>query len=200
MVLATNGASPYKTVADVIAAAKAQPGTLNVCTPGYGSINQLVLESIALDTGTKFVHVPYKGGAPAAQALVAGDIPLRYSRKLLGRALRGERQYPGPGGNHRAAFAAQSGMADAEGEAARATSMPRTGPRSWRPRPYAAADHRQAQRRSRRNPRHAGRQGALCRRRRLDHSVESGANSTPRSSAKPPFTGVIIEKANVHVD
>ena len=76
MVLATNGDSPYKSVADVIAAAKAQPGVLNVGTPGYGSINQLVLESIALNTGTKFVHVPYKGGAPAAQALVAGDIPL----------------------------------------------------------------------------------------------------------------------------
>jgi tripartite-type tricarboxylate transporter receptor subunit TctC len=76
MVLAANGASPYKTVADVIAGAKARPGILNVATPGYGSINQLVLESLALNTGTKFVHVPYKGGAPAAQALVAGDIPL----------------------------------------------------------------------------------------------------------------------------
>jgi tripartite-type tricarboxylate transporter receptor subunit TctC len=76
MVLATNADSPYKTVADVIAAAKARPNVLGVCTPGYGSINQLVLESIALNTGTKFVHVPYKGGAPAAQALVAGDIPL----------------------------------------------------------------------------------------------------------------------------
>jgi len=76
MVLATHGASPYRTVADVLAAAKAQPGVLNVATPGYGSINQLVLESIALNTGTRFVHVPYKGGAPAAQALVAGDIPL----------------------------------------------------------------------------------------------------------------------------
>jgi tripartite-type tricarboxylate transporter receptor subunit TctC len=76
VVLATNGASPYKTVKDVIAAAKAKPGTVNVATPGYGSINQLILESFALNTGTKFVHVPYKGGAPAAQALVAGDIPL----------------------------------------------------------------------------------------------------------------------------
>ncbi len=76
MVLAANGDTPYKSVADVIAAAKAQPGMLNVGTPGYGSINQLVLESIGLNTGTKFVHVPYKGGAPAAQALVAGDIPL----------------------------------------------------------------------------------------------------------------------------
>jgi tripartite-type tricarboxylate transporter receptor subunit TctC len=76
MVLATNGASAYAKVGDVIAAAKAQPDTLGVCTPGYGSINQLVLESIAFNTGTKFVHVPYKGGAPAAQALVAGDVPL----------------------------------------------------------------------------------------------------------------------------
>ena len=52
MVLAANGDAPYKSVADVITAAKAKPGVLNVCTPGYGSINQLVLESIALDTGT----------------------------------------------------------------------------------------------------------------------------------------------------
>jgi tripartite-type tricarboxylate transporter receptor subunit TctC len=76
VVLATHAASPYKSVADVIAAAKAQPGTLDVGTPGYGSINQIILESMALNTGAKFVHVPYKGGAPAAQALVAGDIPL----------------------------------------------------------------------------------------------------------------------------
>ncbi len=76
MTLAANGASPYKTVADVLAAAKAAPDTINVATPGYGSMNYLVLESIAFNAGTKFVHVPYKGGAPAAQALMAGDIPL----------------------------------------------------------------------------------------------------------------------------
>jgi tripartite-type tricarboxylate transporter receptor subunit TctC len=76
MVLAANGGGPYKTVDDVISAAKAQPGVLAVCTPGYGSINQLVLEWMALNTATKFLHVPYKGGGPAAQALVAGDIPL----------------------------------------------------------------------------------------------------------------------------
>jgi tripartite-type tricarboxylate transporter receptor subunit TctC len=76
MVLATHGTSPFKSVADVLAAARARPGILNVATPGYGSINQIVLESMALNTGTKYVHVPYKGGAPAAQALVAGDIPL----------------------------------------------------------------------------------------------------------------------------
>jgi tripartite-type tricarboxylate transporter receptor subunit TctC len=75
LVLAANAETPYKTLADVIAAAKAQPG-INMGTPGYGSINHLVLESLSLNTGTKFTHVPYKGGAPAVQALVAGDIPL----------------------------------------------------------------------------------------------------------------------------
>ena len=76
LVLAAHGKSSFKSVGDVIAAAKAKPGALDIGTPGYGSINHLILESIALNTGTKFVHVPYKGGAPAAQALVAGDIPL----------------------------------------------------------------------------------------------------------------------------
>jgi len=76
LVLAVNADTPYRTVADVIAAAKAKPNEINVCTPGYGSINQIVLEWMALNSGTKFVHVPYKGGAPAAQALMAGDIPV----------------------------------------------------------------------------------------------------------------------------
>jgi tripartite-type tricarboxylate transporter receptor subunit TctC len=76
MVLAANGSSPYKTVAEVLAAAKAQPGRISVATPGNGSVNQIVLEWMALNTGTKFQHIPYKGGAPAAAALAGGDIPL----------------------------------------------------------------------------------------------------------------------------
>ncbi len=76
MVLAANAGSPYKSVADVIAAAKAQPGRISVATPGNGTVNQLVLEWMALNTDTKFQHIPYKGGAPAGAALAAGDIPL----------------------------------------------------------------------------------------------------------------------------
>jgi tripartite-type tricarboxylate transporter receptor subunit TctC len=76
LVLAVHGASPYKSVADVIAAAKAQPGRLSVATPGNGSINQIVLEWMALNTGTQFQHIPYKGGAPASAALAGGDVPL----------------------------------------------------------------------------------------------------------------------------
>jgi len=41
-----------------------------------GSVNQIVLEWMALNTGTRFQHIPYKGGAPAAAALAGGDIPL----------------------------------------------------------------------------------------------------------------------------
>ena len=76
LVLAVHGATPYKTVAEVIAAARAQPGRISVATPGNGSINQIVLEWMALNTGTQFQHIPYKGGAPAAAALAAGDIPV----------------------------------------------------------------------------------------------------------------------------
>jgi tripartite-type tricarboxylate transporter receptor subunit TctC len=76
LVLAAHAGAPYNTVADVIAAAKAQPGRISVATPGNGSINQIVLEWMALNSGTQFQHIPYKGGAPAAAALAAGDIPL----------------------------------------------------------------------------------------------------------------------------
>ena len=76
MVLATNADGPFKSVADAIAAAKAQPGRISVATPGNGSVNQIVLEWMALNTGTQFQQIPYKGGAPAAAALAAGDIPL----------------------------------------------------------------------------------------------------------------------------
>jgi len=75
MVWAANANTPYKSMADVLAAAKAQPGRLSVASPGNGSINQIVIEWLALNTGTQFQHIPYKGGAPAAAALAGGDIP-----------------------------------------------------------------------------------------------------------------------------
>jgi tripartite-type tricarboxylate transporter receptor subunit TctC len=76
MVLAASAGSPFKSVAEVIAGAQAQPGRISVASPGNGSINQIVIEWIGLNTGTQFQHIPYKGGAPAAAALAAGDIPL----------------------------------------------------------------------------------------------------------------------------
>ena len=76
MVLAASANAPFATIPKLLAAAKAQPGRLSAATPGNGSVNQIVLEWMALNTGTQFQHIPYKGGAPAAAALAAGDIPL----------------------------------------------------------------------------------------------------------------------------
>src|SRR5260221_2614055 len=76
IVLATHGEAPFQSVADVIAAAKAQPGRISVGSPGNGTVNQIVLEWMALNTGTKFQHIPYKGSAPAANAIAANEIPL----------------------------------------------------------------------------------------------------------------------------
>jgi tripartite-type tricarboxylate transporter receptor subunit TctC len=76
IVLTANSGSPYKSVADVIAAGKADPGSINIGTPGIGSITHLVLEWLALSTGTKFQNVPFKGGGPAVQALVSDVVPL----------------------------------------------------------------------------------------------------------------------------
>ena len=75
MVYVVNANTPYKTMQEVTAAAKAKPGTVGVSTPGNGSINHLVLEWINLATGAKFLHVPYKGGAPAITATAGGEVP-----------------------------------------------------------------------------------------------------------------------------
>src|SRR5690606_14216611 len=66
----------YKTPADVIADAKTKPGKISYATSGNGSINQIVMEIVALKSGTRFQHIPYKGGAPASTAVAAGDVPV----------------------------------------------------------------------------------------------------------------------------
>jgi tripartite-type tricarboxylate transporter receptor subunit TctC len=76
IVLAANSDSPFKSVTDVIAVAKSKPGEISVGSPGQGSVNQVVIEWLGLNIGAKFLHVPYRGSAPAASAVAAGDIPL----------------------------------------------------------------------------------------------------------------------------
>jgi tripartite-type tricarboxylate transporter receptor subunit TctC len=76
IVLATNGDSPYHSVEDVILAARGKPETLGTASPGTGTFNHITIEQLELEAGIKLLHVPYRGGAPAATALAAGDIPL----------------------------------------------------------------------------------------------------------------------------
>jgi tripartite-type tricarboxylate transporter receptor subunit TctC len=73
-VLVVPAASPLKTVADVIAAAKKEPGKITFATSGNGSSDHLTTELFWLQTGTTGTHVPYKGGAPAIQDLLAGQV------------------------------------------------------------------------------------------------------------------------------
>lgn len=85
MVVVVNSNQPMKTMQELLAAAKAKPGALGVSTPGTGSINHLVLEWMNLATGTKFLHVPYRGGAPAITATAGGEVPA--GKAALGSAM-----------------------------------------------------------------------------------------------------------------
>jgi len=77
--LVVNANSPYKTVAELIAAAKAKPGTLNYASSGAGGPQHMSAEMFMLLTGTKMVHVPYKGNAPAITDLLGGQVDMLFS-------------------------------------------------------------------------------------------------------------------------
>lgn len=74
LLLTVHPAVPAKSVQELIAYAKANPGKLNFGTVGAGSNVHLALELFKLMTKTSFVDVPYKGGAPAMTAIVGGEI------------------------------------------------------------------------------------------------------------------------------
>jgi tripartite-type tricarboxylate transporter receptor subunit TctC len=74
LALTVHPSVPAKNTAELIALAKAQPGKLNYASVGPGSAVHLALELFKLKTKTNLVHVPYKGGGPALQALVAGEV------------------------------------------------------------------------------------------------------------------------------
>jgi tripartite-type tricarboxylate transporter receptor subunit TctC len=65
-------------VPELLAYAKANPGTLKYGTPGVASPHHLSGELLSLKTGAKFVHVPYRGGGPAGNDLVGGHINMAF--------------------------------------------------------------------------------------------------------------------------
>ncbi len=66
--------SPFKSFKDLIAYAKANPGKLSYATPGTGTSLHLAMEEIAVKAGVQFLHVPYKGYADGAAALMGGHV------------------------------------------------------------------------------------------------------------------------------
>jgi tripartite-type tricarboxylate transporter receptor subunit TctC len=77
-VLVLNAAFPVNSVPELIAYAKAHPGALAFGSGSNGSAGHLAGELFKTEAGVDMVHVPYKGGAPALQALLAGDTQLMF--------------------------------------------------------------------------------------------------------------------------
>src|SRR5262245_35350257 len=75
-VLATNPTKPFKTLADVVAAARARPDTVSYGSVGSGSVGHLAMALLSKQAGVRLVHVPYRGGGPAMNDAIAGHVDL----------------------------------------------------------------------------------------------------------------------------
>jgi tripartite-type tricarboxylate transporter receptor subunit TctC len=76
LVWATNLQTGINTMQELVAYAKQKPGVLNYGSAGAGGVNHLVLELLKAKTGTFITHIPYRGVAPAAMDMVAGQVQL----------------------------------------------------------------------------------------------------------------------------
>jgi tripartite-type tricarboxylate transporter receptor subunit TctC len=105
-VIVVNAQSPYKTLAELIKAAKAKPDTITFSSPGSGSMGHLSAEMIGSMAGVKFTHIPYKGAAAAMTDLLGGRVdfmadvlltsqPFMTSGKLRALAVTSPKRLPG---------------------------------------------------------------------------------------------------------
>ena len=74
--IAVNANFPVKNMRELLDYAKKNPGMVKFSTSGGGGITHLAVELLAFQTGTKFAHIPYKGGGPALTALMSGEVDL----------------------------------------------------------------------------------------------------------------------------
>jgi tripartite-type tricarboxylate transporter receptor subunit TctC len=81
--LVVNPSLPVKSVQELVAHAKANPGKLSYASQGNGSSGHLVAEQFKQMTGIDMVHVPYRGAAPAVQDLVAGHVQVMFDSVTL---------------------------------------------------------------------------------------------------------------------
>jgi tripartite-type tricarboxylate transporter receptor subunit TctC len=79
LVVALHPSIPAKSVKELIALAKSRPGQLNFASAGNASANHLATAKFMSQTGTKMVHVPYKGGGPAVLSLVSGETSILFA-------------------------------------------------------------------------------------------------------------------------
>ena len=77
-VLVVNPALPAKTVGELVALSKSRENGISFASPGPGSTNQLAGEMLRIESGGKFLHVPYKGSSPAIVDLLAGHVDMNF--------------------------------------------------------------------------------------------------------------------------
>jgi tripartite-type tricarboxylate transporter receptor subunit TctC len=77
-VLVVNPSRPFRSVQDLVAYAKADPGKLNYASAGIGTIPHLVGELFKSSAGVEIVHVPYRGGAPGTTDVIAGNVDMTF--------------------------------------------------------------------------------------------------------------------------
>lgn len=78
LIMEVNPSFPAKTIPAFITYAKANPGKINMASAGIGNTTHVAGELFMMMTGTKFTHVPYRGGAPAVTDLIAGQVQLYF--------------------------------------------------------------------------------------------------------------------------
>lgn len=79
LVLVVSSSSPLKTLADVVAAAKAKPGSIDVASSGNGTVAHLATELFQKAAGIRLTHIPYKGAAQGSTDLIGGQIDMYMS-------------------------------------------------------------------------------------------------------------------------
>ncbi|GGF78717.1 exported protein [Azorhizobium oxalatiphilum] len=104
-VLAVHPSVPAKTVPELVAYAKANPGKLAAANSGIGGLNHITAVALARDLGIEWKTVPYKGGSAASRAVVGGEsnviingttatLPFVTSKQLVGLAVTGDKRLP----------------------------------------------------------------------------------------------------------
>jgi tripartite-type tricarboxylate transporter receptor subunit TctC len=78
LIMEVNPSFPAKTIPEFIAYAKANPGKINMASAGIGNTTHVAGELFMMLTGTRFTHVPYRGGAPAVTDLISGQVQLYF--------------------------------------------------------------------------------------------------------------------------
>ena len=80
LILAVNPNSQYKTIQDIVTAAKAKPGTLTFSSGGIGGSHQLSAELFMQNAGIQMIHVPYKSGSAGLTDLMAGNVDMMFDQ------------------------------------------------------------------------------------------------------------------------